>query len=119
MASLKYLPPGKFGVLLLPPEGEDAIWSQTTTIEGAKVNDVWLKPNEPPYLVEFGPPGPHIFVSFANTNLVDPAYFTGGATISGQVVNNHVSRPPAVGSNPGAVFGHTTPWIGLNDSATE
>ena len=118
MAILKNLPPGKLSVLVLPPQGQEDRWSQTTTIEGTKVIDAWVKPNEPAYLVEFGPPMPHFFISFANTSFKDPAYFTGGATITGQVVNNHITRAPAVATNPGAPFRHTVPWLGLNDSAT-
>ena len=38
-----------------------------------------------------------------------------GATISGTVVNQHLSRPPDYAFFNGACFGHTTPWVGLND----
>ena len=50
MAILKNLPPGKLSILVLPPQGQEDMWSQTTTIEGTKVVDAWVKPNEPPYL---------------------------------------------------------------------
>jgi hypothetical protein len=117
MATFKYLAPGKYSVITVPPDG----YIQTTTIEGSRVIDAWVKQNEPPYLLEFGPPAPHIFISYAPTSFNDPAYFvngTVGGTIIGQIVNDHVAKPPAVASYPGAPFKHTVPWIGLNDLAT-
>jgi hypothetical protein len=59
---IKHLPPGKYGVMVVPPTG--AGWKQTSTIEGSKVIDAWVKANEPENFVEFGPPGPHVFVGF-------------------------------------------------------
>ena len=59
---IKHLPPGKYGVQVVPPAG--AGWIQTSTIEGTKVVDAWVKPNEPEVFVEFGPPGPHVFIGF-------------------------------------------------------
>ena len=35
----------------------------------------------------------------------------------GTVVNHHMSRPPDYTFYNGACFGHTTPWVGLNDLA--
>ncbi len=35
----------------------------------------------------------------------------------GTVVNQHMSRPPDYAFYNGACFGHTTPWVGLNDLA--
>jgi hypothetical protein len=59
---IKNLAPGKYGVLVTPPTGGG--WTQTTTIEGTPVNDAWVKANEPPFMVEFGLPGPHVFFGF-------------------------------------------------------
>ena len=118
MANLKYLPPGKLSILVLPPQGQEDMYSQTTTIEGTKVVDAWIKPGEPPYLMEFGPPMPHVFISFAKTDHKDTTYFTGAATITGQIVNDHMSPAPALTITPGLPFTHTTPWIGLNDTST-
>jgi len=112
-AIFKNLAPGKYSIVAVPP----APYVQTTTIEGSRVIDAWVKPNEPPYLLEFGPPTPHIIMSFAQPTPLDPGY-SGLQNITGQIVNDHLGRPPAISSNPGEPFGHTTPWIGLNDSAT-
>ncbi len=37
---------------------------QTSTIEGTKIIDTWVKANEPPFFAEFGPPGFHAFLGF-------------------------------------------------------
>jgi hypothetical protein len=63
------LAPGKYGVLITPPTGSDR--AQTSTIEGTPVNDAWVKANEPPYFVEFGPPGPHVFFGFTRIHEAD------------------------------------------------
>jgi len=111
-ALIKYLPPGKYGIQIIPPEGEQ--WVQTSTIEGTKTIDAWVKANEPPYFREFGPPGWHVFVGFVRP-MHDTTVLDGSSTISGRVVNLHNSRPPDYTFFPGVPFAHTTPWIGLND----
>lgn len=40
-ALIDNLPPGKYGVQAIPPDGTD--WVQTTTIEGTHVIDVWIE----------------------------------------------------------------------------
>ena len=61
-ALIKYLAPGKYGVRAVPRDGQP--WSQTATIEGTPGVDVWIKANEPPYLVEFGAIFHHVFIGF-------------------------------------------------------
>ena len=55
-ATVKYLAPGKYGIRVVPPQGQE--WFQTSTIEGTPGIDTWVKSNEPQFLVEFGPPFP-------------------------------------------------------------
>ncbi|MFB3903556.1 MAG: hypothetical protein ACE15E_08890 [Acidobacteriota bacterium] len=112
MATIKYLSPGKYGIQAVPPAGEN--WQQTSTIEGTKVIDAWVKANEPAFFAEFGPPGFHVFIGFVRPT-ADPTFFTGGATLKGTVLNNHLSRPPDYAFYNGGRFPHTTPWVGLND----
>lgn len=108
---IKNLAPGKYGIQAVPPAG----YQQTSTIEGTKVIDAWVKAGEPPFFAEFGPPGEHVFIGFVNEFNEIPA---GGTTaISGQVVNLHLSRPPYSAFYNGAPFEHTTAWVGLNDNA--
>ncbi len=49
---------GKYTVKVRAPGGDK--WIQTTTIEGQPGIDAWVKPNEPQFFTEFGPPGPHV-----------------------------------------------------------
>lgn len=104
---------GKYGITVVPPPGTD--WVQTSTIEGTKVIDAWVKPNEPPFFAEFGPPGPHASFGFTRNFNSIPA--GGTATLSGTIVNMHMSRPPDYAFYNGGCFGHTTPWVALNDLA--
>jgi hypothetical protein len=109
IAVIKNLAPAKYGTRIIPPVGEG--WVQTSTIEGTKVIDAWVKANEPPFFTEFGPPGPHVAFGFVKEFNNIPA--GGTATISGQVVNTHMSRPPNYTFYPGAPFPDA--YVGLND----
>jgi hypothetical protein len=111
--TIKNLAPGKYGIQAVPPIGSG--YQQTSTIEGTRVIDAWVKPNEPPYFAEFGPPGFHVFIGFIKEFADTSVIGAGGASISGQVVNLHLSRPPEYAFQSGSCFGHTTPWVGLND----
>ncbi|MAB79642.1 MAG: hypothetical protein CMJ89_09865 [Planctomycetes bacterium] len=111
-ALIKNLYPGKYGVQLVPPVGQQ--WIQTTTLEGKKTIDAWVKANEPPFFVEFGPAGYHVFIGFLKPQQ-DPDFFTGPSTVTGRVVNLHLSRPPQFTFSTGQPLEHTTPWIGIND----
>jgi hypothetical protein len=110
-AVIKNLAPGKYGIQAVPPQGTNLV--QTSTIEGTKVIDAWVKANEPPFFAEFGPPGWHVFFGFVEP-MNDTTVLDGGIKITGQVVNLHLSRPPDAAFYNGAPFGHTTPWVGLN-----
>jgi len=109
-ATIKNLAPGKYGIKAVPPPGSN--WVQTSTIEGTKIIDVWVKANEPGYFMEFGPPGYHAEIGFVQP-MRDATVLTGGSTLSGQVVNLHMSRPPAPFFS-GAPLVHTNVWVGLN-----
>ncbi len=109
--NIKNLAPGKYGIQAVPPAGGG--WVQTSTIEGTKVVDAWVKANEPPYFQEFGTPGFHVFFGFVKP-MNDTSVLTGGSSITGQIVNLHLSRPPNYAFYNGAPFEHTTPWVGLN-----
>ncbi len=102
---IKNVAPGKYGIQVEPP-GPDCItspttcWRQVTTIEGTQTIDAWVRPNEPPFLVEFGPPFWHAFFGFVKPfNGLPPG---GTGTITGTVVKGHLSPPPAITLYPGA-----------------
>ncbi len=112
MAIIQNLAPGKYGIQAVPPAGFN--WVQTTTIEGTPTIDAWVKANEPPYLQEFGAPTQHVMIGFVQP-MNDTSVLNGSHSISGRVVNLHLSRPPTSAFYDGSPFEHTTPWIGLNN----
>jgi hypothetical protein len=73
-----------------------------------------VKPNEPSFFVEFEPPGYHVAVGFVKTirEADRPDFFTGGSTITGQIVNLHNSRPPVSTFHAGQPIPGA--WVGLN-----
>ncbi len=119
---IENLPPGKYGVIAVAPGGGN--WTQTSTIEGTKVIDAWVKAGEPPFFLEFGVAGPHAFFGF-----VDPATRTvptgdgisGSNSITGKVSLLHDPRPPGTpgmfDSDSYVGLSHTRAWIGLNSTA--
>ncbi|MET0065248.1 MAG: choice-of-anchor Q domain-containing protein [Candidatus Thiodiazotropha sp.] len=122
---VKNLAPGKYGIIINPPTkgaNESTGWVQTSTIEGTKVIDAWVKANEPAAFVEFGPPGPHVFIGFIKPSvdggfppLPAPGAGETAATVSGTVTDIHLSRPPFSQFYSGRDFPGC--WIGINDMA--
>lgn len=126
--TIRNLAPGKYGVMTVPPNAVETPvgsgnyvstnWSQTSTIEGTKLIDAWVKANEPAFFGEFGPPGPHVSIGYVPAGrkkpFIDDTVLTGGTTIDGQVVNLHLSAPPDTAFYSGGPVPHTTPWVGLN-----
>lgn len=133
-AVIKYLVPGKYGLVVNPPVLDDMgaamTWSQTSTIEGTPTVDAWVKANEPKLFVEgFGTGFNHVFYGFVKTspaistskgqtfntlewNRTPPVAATG--SITGTLRGNHFSKPPALqGFFPGPPV--TNGWVGLND----
>jgi len=115
VAIIKNLAPAKYGIIAIPPVGQPG-WIQTSTIEGKKVIDAWVKANEPAYFAEFGPPGPHVFIGFTkafdNTSTLAGSLRT---TITGQVHSIHNSAPPNFAFHTGAAVPGC--WVGLNNLA--
>ncbi len=113
MALIKYMGPAKYGIQAIPPAGQG--WQQTSTIEGTRIIDAWVKPDEPPFFTEFGPAGQHVAIGFIQeTNVIPPAGES--RDISGQVVNMRMARPPTIEFGPGEP--HANVWVGLNAGAT-
>jgi hypothetical protein len=120
IAIIKNLPPAKYGVTISQPLGGG--WIQTSTIEGSKTIDAWVKANEPPYFTEFGPAGHH--ADFGFVRLLDGSEdrngdgfpdLHGDATVSGRIVSTHMSRPPDYTMWAGHPFPDC--YVGLNDAA--
>ena len=134
-AIIKNLFPGKYTVVIAPPNNTD--WHQTSTIEGTRGSDAWIKNNEPSFFQEFGPPGHHVFIGFTRSGKlpiytdtrIDPItpcaantpgcqlltnLMNGSHTITGRVVNVHNSRTPNYAFEKGAPVPEC--WVGLNET---
>ncbi len=112
---VKNLAPGKYGVIVNPPGtgAGNAPWVQTSTIEGTQVIDAWVKANEPPFFVEFGLPGPHVFVGFVKEDRVASDLLDGGQTITGTITDMHLSRSPDFSFYGGRPLPGC--WVALNE----
>lgn len=115
VATIRNLFPGKYTLVVVPPLGSD--WNQTSTIEGTRGIDVWVKNNEPTFFQEFGPPGHHAFIGFTKSgylakNADGTPVLNGVNKITGRVVNTHHSRPPVYTFFSGAPV--TECRVGLN-----
>jgi len=110
-ATIQNLAPGKYGIQAVPPSGSGLV--QTSTIEGTHIIDAWVKANEPPFFLEFGPPGPHVFIGFTQ-QFSDNTVLNGVSTISGHITSLHNSRPPEFTFHSGPEVPGC--WIGLNES---
>lgn len=126
VATIKNLFPAKYTVVIVPPAGSD--WVQTSTIEGGKGQDAWVKNNEPSFFQEFGPPGHHVFIGFVRPGCVQgPAGNNvrcnglpsngAGRNVTGRVIDTHHSRPPVYTFFRAAPVANC--WVGLNDPATQ
>ena len=126
-ALIKNLMPGRFDVLVNPGAAREAAgekWYQVSTLEGTHANDAFAKAGEPAYFQEFGPPGFHAFVGFVNPDHIAAVNkaFAGTAqvhSITGQIVNLHMSRPINENLYPGThdPIAQTTCYVGLNSQA--
>jgi len=112
IAIIKNIFPGKYGINVISPGGDH--WQQTTTIEGKKTIDAWVKADEPPFFQEFGIPGPHAEFGFVRpTNDLDVPQGAASTAVSGEVVAMHPQRPPYYGFHEGMPIANC--WVGLND----
>jgi large repetitive protein len=131
VALIQNLYPAKYTILVDPPNAD---WHQTSTIEGTRGVDAWVRNNEPSFFQEFGPPGHHVFIGFTRSGEIagvvpsgpnagatcqvgidSPcnALLNGGTPVSGRIVNTHHSRPPVFTFYGGAPV--TECWVGLNE----
>lgn len=120
-ATIKNLFPAKYTVVIVPPPNTD--WHQTSTIEGTRGSDAWVKNNEPSFFQEFGPPGHHVFIGFTKSGCILGKSLTGNGcnglnggaySVTGKIVNIHNSRPPQYNFEKGAPVPEC--WVGLNET---
>ncbi|MEJ2273050.1 MAG: Ig-like domain-containing protein [Woeseiaceae bacterium] len=121
---IKNLYQGKYGVIVSPPLSATEGWKQTSTIEGSKVIDAWVKAGEPPFFQEFGPAGWHVWVGFVSPSGTEAAKMAAAGagptnSVTGNVTNLHMSRPPDQSlwsSTNYDALGHTQAWVGINSA---
>jgi hypothetical protein len=107
-ALIDNLPPGKYEVQAIPPDGTD--WIQTTTIEGTHVIDAWIEEGNDGYSPREGFQMPLVWIGF-----VRPVEFAapGTGTITGRIRTVIEFTPPV---NPLVLGGPVDrPWIALTD----
>ncbi len=125
---IKNMPPAKYGIIVTVPTGSN--WQQTTTIEGTKVIDAWVKANEPEVFVEFGLPGPHVFMGFIKSSadyvagqaggfppLPQPPSGQSAVNVTGTITDMHMSRSPNFEFFSGRDFAGC--WVGLNEMTVQ
>jgi len=132
-ALIKNLAPGKYGVIAVPPASEKS-WVQTSTIEGTKIIDAWVKAGEPAYFNEFGLVGPHAFIGFTRPETTCVGVIGDSTScqvklaakpvthsISGKITALHDPKPPlpmlSVNTDNLNFFAATRFWVGLNSDA--
>jgi hypothetical protein len=128
-ALIKNLAPGKYGVIAVPPASEKS-WVQTSTIEGTKIIDAWVKAGEPAYFNEFGLVGPHAFIGFTRPETTCIGDSNSGCqvtgtpgthTVTGKITALHDPKPPlpmlSVNADNAEFFNATRFWVGLNSDA--
>ena len=132
-ALIKNITPARYDVIIHPGAARgNETWWQTETLEGTAAQDAFTGINEPRYFQEFGPPGFHTTVGFVNpahvaasaqaSNAVacPSCAITTGATITGQITSQHMSRPSNVtlwDSQSYALLSSTVCRVVLNSQA--
>ncbi|MHB8158467.1 MAG: SdrD B-like domain-containing protein, partial [Desulfocucumaceae bacterium] len=84
-AVIENLPPGKYQVQAIPPDGTD--WIQTSTIEGTHVVDAWIEEGNDGYSAEEGFQFPLVWYGFVRPMEWGEAKAPGTGTIKGAVRN--------------------------------
>src|SRR5882762_4799000 len=122
-ALIKNLMPGRFEVVANPGADREArgeVWLITSTIEGTRGQETFLKAGEPPFWQTFGLPSFHAWIGFVNPDHVAKARAAlpaGGQTITGRITNQRIGRVPnsvLLDSNSRAAMSQTTCYVGLN-----
>ncbi len=110
-AVIENLPPGKYEVQAIPPDGTD--WVQTTTIEGTHVIDAWIEEGNDGYSPREGFKAALVWIGFVRPMEFGPPMPWTTGTIRGRVRTVIEFVPPF---RP-LVLGDPVdrPWIALSD----
>lgn len=110
-ALIDNLPPGKYGVQAIPPDGME--WIQTTTIEGTHIIDAWIEEGNDGYSPREGFQMPLVWVGFVHPmELPAPSPWQTGI-IKGRVRTIIEFTPPFRPLTLGKSVDR--PWIALSD----
>jgi IPT/TIG domain-containing protein len=109
-AVIENLPPNKYEIQVVPPDGSG--WVQTTTIEGTHAIDAWVEEGNDGYGAEEGFRLPLVWFGFVKGKNFSTA---GTGTIDGTIRGTTGIRP--TGPNPTAALGDPVrrPYIALTD----
>ncbi|MDK2821529.1 MAG: hypothetical protein PWP31_1494 [Clostridia bacterium] len=110
-ALIDNLPPGKYGVQAIPPDGTD--WIQTTTIEGTHTIDVWIEEGNDGYSPREGFKMPLVWIGFVRPMEFDPPRPWETGKITGRVRTIIEFIPPFKPLTLGEPVDR--PWIVLSD----
>ena len=126
---VKNLWPGRYGITANAGASRIAAgeeWLQTTTLDGQKAHDSFMRIGEPGYFQEFGPAGYHVVIGFANPKIINDrkAGFCAAAgadcthEVKGHITTARMSRTPderLYGSGTHDAYGFTQCYISLGD----
>lgn len=110
-ALIDNLPPGKYGVQAIPPDGTD--WIQTTTIEGTHTIDVWIEEGNDGYSPREGFRMPLVWIGFVRPMEFGPPRPWETGRITGRVRTIIEFIPPFRPLTLGDPVDR--PWIALSD----
>ncbi len=111
-ATVENIPPGKYGVQVIPPDGTD--WVQTTTIEGTHVIDAWVEEGNDGTSSEFLDNFPIVWFGFVRPmEFSEPQPGELRGTITGQVRTWIEFETPGAPQQIGPPV--ERPWIALTD----
>lgn len=110
-ALIENLPPGKYEVQAIPPDGYG--WIQSSTIEGKHAFAAWIEEGNDGYLYEEGFQTPLVWFGFIKPMEWGEVKAPGTGTIEGRVRNIIEFAPPGSPLTLGEPVDR--PWIALND----
>ncbi|MBO8128416.1 MAG: pectin esterase [Peptococcaceae bacterium] len=110
-ALIDNLPPGKYEVQAIPPDGTD--WIQTTTIEGTHIIDAWIEEGNDGYSPREGFKAPLVWIGFVRPMEFEPPRPWETGIIMGRVRTIIEFTPPFRPLTLGDPVDH--PWIALSD----
>jgi hypothetical protein len=123
-AVIRFLPPNKYPIEIIPP-AQDPNWILTSTLEGTRTNDAWVRYGEPRFNIVNGQLNWLCFYGFVKTmpmtlnvpqgpTCASASGCPGTGAITGRVVVVHDMHPPI---SPGLTSGAPAPncYVGLNN----